>query len=102
MGNWRKSNAAKAKDRGMIWAYTKPPHCETIPYGQHKRSVEMTITLGKGDRACDVDAYWKTVLDALVHAYALWNDSHKWCEIHPIKFERGEKLATRIVLRDVE
>ena len=101
IGNWRKTSKLKAADRAMIWAALQEEGKFKIPYKQIKRSVEMTITLGKGERACDVDAYWKSVLDGLVHGYALWNDSSKWCEILPIKFERAEKKHTRIVLRDL-
>jgi hypothetical protein len=98
MGNWRKTSKLKKADLEMIWAYTK---IAKVPYQRIKRSVELTVTLEPGQRAPDPDAFAKSVGDALVNSYALWNDSHLWVAWLPVKFERGERKATHIVLRDV-
>jgi hypothetical protein len=65
-----------------------------IPKATTKRRVELIIELGKGQRACDPDAYYKSLGDALVAAGLLVNDSHKWVEWMPVKFERGKKKTT--------
>jgi hypothetical protein len=44
--------------------------------------------LGPRQRGADPDAYWKSLLDALVHAGLLVDDSPKWCELGPVRFER--------------
>jgi Holliday junction resolvase RusA-like endonuclease len=99
LGHWRTSAKRKKQDREMVWAYSKQAK---IPLNSStKRSIELTIVLGPKQRACDPDAYWKSCLDALVHAMAIWDDSHEYCELLPIKFERGTRKATRILLRDV-
>ena len=103
LGNWRAAAKLKKADREMIWAYCRKAGITCYEGGaaQKKRSVELIITLELRQRACDPDAYQKSVGDALVNAYALWNDSHLWVEWLPVKFERGERKATRIVLRDL-
>jgi Holliday junction resolvase RusA-like endonuclease len=98
--HWGTAAKLKRADREMVWVYVKAPG-KSIPNDRVKRSVELTITLSPKQRACDGDAYWKTVLDALVKAHALWNDSPAWCELLPVRFERGERKATRIELRDL-
>lgn len=102
MGSWYKRNRLKQADYRMIWAYTSGKDGQSIvPYKQVKRSVELIITLEPGQRAPDVDSLFKVTLDGLVKAYSLWDDSPKWCELLPVKFERAERKATRIVLRDL-
>ncbi|HEX3747621.1 MAG TPA: hypothetical protein VHW09_26985 [Bryobacteraceae bacterium] len=98
MGNWRQSAKLKKQDREMIWAYSR---LAKVPYERIKRSVELIITLEPAQRAVDPDSYQKSVGDALVNSYALWNDSHLWVEWLPIKFERGARRNTRILLRDI-
>jgi hypothetical protein len=102
MGSWHTRNRLKHADYKVIWAYSLGKDGKTIvPYGQVKRSVELIVTLEPRQRAPDPDSLWKVTLDGLVRAYALWNDSPKWCELLPVKFGRGEHKATRIVLRDL-
>lgn len=96
-GHWSKAHKAKRHDKEILWGYTY----NKIPEKQIKRSVELTIILGPGQRGCDPDAYWKTVNDGLVNSRALWNDNDKYCQILPVKFERAEKMATRIVITDL-
>jgi CHAD domain-containing protein len=94
--HWATAAKRKKADRKMVWAYSAH-----IAKGRKvKRSVEVTITLAPKQRACDPDSYQKSLGDALVHCCALVNDSHVWVEWLPVKFERGERKATRIVLRD--
>lgn len=99
LGHWRLPAKRKKQDREMVWAYVKQAK---IPLdSQTKRSIELTIVLGPKQRACDPDAYFKSLCDALVHAMAIWDDSREYCELQPVKFERGARKATRIVLRDI-
>lgn len=67
-----------------------------------KRKVEVTVTLGpKQKKKVDPFAYWKSLLDALVNAKMLVDDSDKWAQVEPLKYERGER-RTLIVLTDLE
>ena len=101
LGNWRAAAKLKKADREMIWAYCRKVGINCYEGTPVKRSVELIITLEPRQRPFDVDSLFKSTLDALVHAYALFNDSPKWCELLPVRFERGERKATRIVLRDL-
>ena len=83
--------AAKLKKRDKVEVRYASNH---IPKAIIKRRVELTIELGKGQRACDPDAYFKSLGDALVNAGLLVNDSHKWVEWMPVKFTRGKKSTT--------
>ena len=65
-----------------------------IPKATVKRRVELIIELGKGQRACDPDAYFKRLGDALVNAGLLVNDSHKWVEWSPVQYVRAKKSTT--------
>ena len=53
-------------------------------------------------RAGDPDAYFTSLNDALVYARLLRDDNRQGVELLPIKYERAERKATRIELRDVE
>lgn len=72
-----------------------------VPKAQGKRIVGMLITLGKGQRACDPDAYWKSPLDALVKTGYLKDDNRQWLELKPVQFNRKELQATTITIEDV-
>lgn len=74
-----------------------------VPKAEAKRRVELTIILRPGQRGADVDAYWKSLLDALVNAGALVDDNRHWCEYRTPAYERGtaREWGTRIVLEDV-
>jgi Holliday junction resolvase RusA-like endonuclease len=61
----------------------------------------MTITSQRG-RERDPDASWKSVLDGLVHAHMLIDDSRKWCKLGDVTFERGSERATTIQLTDID
>lgn len=94
--HWAKAGRMKKVDRGMVAAY----FCST-PKAIKPRQMDLHIYLAKGQRACDPDAYLKSLLDALVHCGALKDDSAKWCRIGAIEFTRADSPATRIVLTDL-
>lgn len=66
-----------------------------------KRRVSIAITLPKGKRAADPDAFFKAVGDSLVKANLLVGDSHKWVQWGTVDFLRGESLSTCIYLEDI-
>lgn len=99
LGHWATANRRKKSDRLMVLAYARQAK---FPQAERKRQVEMTITLKPKARACDPDAYYKSTLDALVHAGLLVNDSYLWVTLLPVAFRRGTTTdwGTRIVLTD--
>ena len=98
LGHWGNAASRKKHDREIIaravLAYAVPP-------ATCKRIVSLLIVLPKGQRAYDPDAPWKSLLDALVSAGALKNDSRAWVQAQPVRFARGEGLTTFITLQDV-
>lgn len=98
-GHWSKGAKLKKHDKRIVW--TASLECK-VPKATVKRLVGLTINLGKGQRACDPDAYWKSLLDALVKCGMLVNDSPKWVELLPVKYTRdGGKKHTIITLTDM-
>ena len=96
--HWGTAAKRKKADARMVWAYAASAQ---IPKATGKRSVELTITLAPRQRAADPDSPWKSLLDALVRCGLLTDDNRQGVELLPVKFERGERKATRIVLRDL-
>lgn len=98
-GRWQ---AAKYKrsDRSVVAYYSKKSKC---PKAEGKRLVGLFIMLKKGQRGADVDAYHKSLLDALVKAEMLVDDNSNWAELSPVEFERGTESVwgTRITLTDI-
>lgn len=66
-----------------------------------KRRVCLEIVLGPRQRGGDVDAYWKSTLDALKHAGAIVDDSKELVVLGEVCYSRGPVKATVIVLEDV-
>jgi hypothetical protein len=66
-----------------------------------KRRVSIAITLPKGKRAADPDAFYKALGDSLVKANLLVGDSHKWVQWGSVEFLRGSELSTCIYLEDI-
>jgi hypothetical protein len=88
----------KRLDRGMISAARS---LADVPDATGPRRVRLAITLGKGQRACDSDAYWKSLLDALVHCRLLIDDNRQNCILEPVEFVRGKDPETTIELEDI-
>jgi hypothetical protein len=70
-----------------------------------RRHVRLEITLAKGQRAPDSDNVWKALLDVLVSAGMLFDDSRQWCshDAEPV-YVRGvdeHDKGTTIYLEDV-
>ena len=80
----------------------------TRRHGNRRRRVSMTIILPPGKRCPDDDNLWKGVLDGLVHAGVLFNDSPTWVQRGKITYARGivhpgdaDPLATFIIVEDL-
>jgi len=71
-----------------------------VPKAEGRRHVSVLIVLPKGRRALDADNVYKGMLDGLVEAEVLRNDSHVWCTWSPVHYARGDRLVTFITLED--
>lgn len=89
--HYYRANAMKRSDRAIIAHY-----CKDIPKAQKKRFIGLIIELGYRQRGADVDAYQKSLLDGLVHAGVIKDDSKEWVEIYPVQYVRGTEAATII------
>lgn len=98
MRHWRSRSRLQTVDRNMVAHYCQD---NRIPIATGPREVGMTITLGPGQRGCDVDAYWKSTLDALKRAKMLIDDNRQYCRIMPVSFDRGLERSTLITLTDL-
>lgn len=95
--HWAKRQKIKAADRNIIFTYFK-----NVPVATCKRRVELFIGLGHRQRGGDPDAYWKSLLDALVQAELLIDDSKEYVELAPVQYYRnGEESETLIILSDI-
>ncbi len=72
-----------------------------VPIATGPRRIHLAITLGKGRRAADPDAYWKSLLDALVACKLLIDDNRQNCVLDPVEFSRGNEPETTIELYDL-
>jgi hypothetical protein len=95
-GHWGKRKRLKDADRDMIGVY-----CHGQPEATKKRRVSLIITLGPRQRGGDPDSYWKSVLDSLVHANMLINDSPNWVELGQVQYTRDNLRSTTILLEDL-
>ena len=97
-GHWSKGNRLKKRDRTLVWSYAKDAK---IPHAEGKRRLCVEIILDKGQRGGDVDAYHKSLCDALKHARLIKDDNRQWLEIAPVAFGRDELWGTEITLEDL-
>lgn len=95
--HWSKAHRRKQQDFHILSGYVT-----NTPKASSRRRMTMTIVLGKGMRTGDNDAYFKSILDALVKLKLLINDSPNWLDLQPVKFQRAERSATIIELEDIE
>jgi hypothetical protein len=96
--HWAVRARAKKADRELVGAYAR---LAGIPPASGKRRVSLTLTLAPRQRAGDPDAYFKSLLDALVHAGPLLDDNRQGVELGGVEFERGAEHATRVLLEDL-
>lgn len=96
--HWGDASRMKSGDAQMMAAYAYKAH---IPKAIGKRSVGITIVLGKGQRGCDPDAYHKTTHDGLKRHGYLKDDNRQWLDIVPTKYTRSAQPATIIHITEV-
>jgi hypothetical protein len=80
--HWGTRSKRKRVDREVI---ALEALAQKIPKAMGKRRVSLVLTLAPRQRAGDLDAYWKSLLDALVVAGLLVDDSrhNAECRIMP-------------------
>ena len=94
-GKWTSASKLKRADAKMLWAHTIG-----AAKAKGRRRLSVTLVYPPAGRRMDPDAWQKSLLDALVSVGLLIDDSPKWVEISPVKYERGGK-ATTIELEDL-
>jgi hypothetical protein len=96
--HWATAGRLKKRDlrtiQKALWVYP-------VPMAKGKRRLTLIITLGKGERGADPDAFFKVVCDSLVHLGLLVDDNRQGVELSPVVFERGAERATTIILEDL-
>ena len=97
-GHWGRGAALKKADRERVFWESR---AQAIPKASGQRRVSLVLTLGPRQRGCDVDAYWKSLLDALTFARLIVDDGPRWCEIGEVTYERGECRGCVVILEDV-
>lgn len=99
--HWSKVGRLKRRDREMVAAYSR---LANVPPARGPRRVGLIIGGNRyPERAPDPDGVWKSLLDALVHARMLIDDSAEWCELkRPVFHRRPEGFRTVITLEDVD
>lgn len=97
LGHWARGGRLKKHDRAIVAAEA---WSQQIPKAQGKRRVSLEVTNAGRYRRVDPDAFFKSLLDALVACGLLMDDSPRWCELGTVTQRRGKRLETRIVLED--
>lgn len=94
--HWAERNRLKSIDATMIRAYGLEAG---VPEAQGRRRVTLTLMSRRTRR--DPDASWKSLLDGLVTAGFLIDDSDPFAELAPIRYATGPR-TTIIELEDLE
>ena len=96
--HWRVVSRLKNADTQRIVV-----ECRTqrIPKATGKRRVILTWVMAPRNKPIDADAPWKNLLDGLVAAGALKDDTLEWCELVGPILERGAVKGIRVELEDV-
>jgi Holliday junction resolvase RusA-like endonuclease len=95
--HWANAYRRKKADQKIVAAMAK---AQKVPRAIGKRRVSLTITLCPRQRSPDKDAWWKSLLDALVACGLLKDDSPRWCDLGTVEYERGKQRCTTVVLED--
>ncbi len=98
LGHWRRAHRLKLGDRNTVCVHA---YLAGLEPASMKRRVDLLVTLGPGQRSPDRDAWWKSLLDALVHAKQLVDDSPRWCVPGSVTYDRAKRTATTIYLTDL-
>lgn len=96
--HWAVAARRKKVDRRTIVLFA---HQHAIPHATGKRKVSLIVEGWPRGRLPDPDAFWKSTLDALVHAHMLIDDSSRWCELGSVDVRRSAKKKTKILLENI-
>ncbi len=96
--HWAKRNRVLRIEAEFVAGYARLQH---IPRARGKRRVSLRMVLQGQDKVRDADGCWKGILDHLVKARLLIDDSVEFVELGNVTFECGERRATAIVLEDI-
>jgi hypothetical protein len=88
--HWAVRARLKRADREIIGLYAR---LAGIPPATGKRRVSLRLTLGPRQREPDPDAFFKSVLDALVHAGLLVDDDRHGVELGDVAFQRDRRAG---------
>ena len=99
-GHWSEKRKLKQFDKLIVSLLAKE---QRIPSASGKRRVTLVVVLPPKARGGDVDAYAKSLLDALTHARLLVDDRKEYAELAPVQYERGTAFewGSRILLEDL-
>ena len=99
-GHWAVAAKKKKADRELVAAHAL---AQGLPKAAAPRLVELRVVLAAGQRAMDEDNVWKALLDSLVQAGLLKDDSPKWCKRAPAEFLRSgtDLRETFVILTDL-
>lgn len=97
-GHWRKGAKLKEQDRKIVSLHARNHGLMTLALGRRRVSMIVTQT---GGRPLDPDNLWKSLLDALVKAQLLIDDSQKHCETGTVELRRGKSIETTIIIEDI-
>lgn len=97
---WHKAARLKKRDRMAVWTYARAAGIPSA--GRTKRQVDVLVRNPKGERRKDPDAFWKSLLDALVHAELLHDDRDRWCVLGAVVQTLDGEARTEIMLTDLE
>jgi Holliday junction resolvase RusA-like endonuclease len=98
MRHWRTAQRLKRVDRNLICAYCI---LNRIPVAVGSRMVSLELTYARSGKLPDPDSFWKSTLDALVHAKMLVDDNRHFVRQGTVKIEHGPKRETVIELVDL-
>lgn len=94
--HWASRRKHKKSDAEIVAHYGRG-----VPKASQKRAVSLHVVFPSGKRMPDVDAYAKSLLDALVHFGLLVNDSSAWCVLEPVGYSRGQVAVSFVTVEDV-
>lgn len=98
--HWTKMAKMKKEDAQIVGIYAIKA---SVPRAECKRKVRVVMLGWKYGRLPDKDAYDKSLLDALVSAQMLLDDSSKYLEGRmEVELRRSSCKSTTIHLEDVE
>lgn len=98
--SWYVRSKLKGADFKTIATYVKSLG---VPPATGRRKVSLLVVLGKRQRECDPDAFWKSLNDALKKAGMLIDDNRNGCQLGEVEFVRSHdgSSSTTIILEDV-